>query len=211
VERSGKQAAWRRMGLGLALAAAMGCWLDGLWRFRSNLLGHAPSAGERQALRLLLACDPLRPCPTGLRALPAEGELAKRFSALPDGRVALAGVPDYSPAGIPDSSWERRLQIFWLPAWPQASWAHVSPEGRVIWLRQAPRQRWLQVENRRPGRLRLMQWAHPHWQVRWRRAESPGQAAGPWQGPLTAGGRDGDGWISVPLPAGRWEVLLRHP
>lgn len=42
------------IGLGLALrgAAALGCWLDGLGNFRTNLEGHAPSMEERLALRL---------------------------------------------------------------------------------------------------------------------------------------------------------------
>jgi len=48
--------------------------------------------------------------------LPPTGELSKRFVALGDGRIALTGVPDYSPAGIPESSWVRRMQTFWVPA-----------------------------------------------------------------------------------------------
>jgi len=92
------------VGAALVLAGALGGWFDGLWRFRTNVLGHRPSSTERQALRSLLLCDPVLPCPRGLKLLPTSGELAKRFLALPDGRVALTGVPDYSPAGIPQTA-----------------------------------------------------------------------------------------------------------
>jgi hypothetical protein len=107
--------AQRRWAIALLGAAAAGLWADGLGRFAANWVGHAPSQQEQQALRQLLACDPLDPCPTGLRALPRQGELSKRFLALPDGRVALSGVPDYSPAGVPEGSWNPRLAIFWVP------------------------------------------------------------------------------------------------
>jgi hypothetical protein len=93
----------RRWGVALLGAAALGLWADGLGRFSANWVGHAPSRQEQRALRTLLACDPLRPCPEGFRALPAEGELSKRFVALPDGRIALSGVPDYSPAAVPEA------------------------------------------------------------------------------------------------------------
>lgn len=205
--RPGQLQAHRRLALGISGLAAAGLWFDSLNRFRTNVLGHAPSAAERQALRQLLACDPLSPCPQGVAALPAKGELAKRFLALPDGRIALAGVPDYSPAGIPEASWNKRLQTFWLPAWPQNNWAQFSGAGRVQLLRHGPRERRLLVETGEPGRLRLMQWANPAWQVQSRRAGQPNQ---PWSDPLPAGGRDATGWISVPLPRGQWEVALSY-
>jgi hypothetical protein len=140
-------------------------------------------------------------------ALPEEGELAKRFVALPDGRIALTGVPDYSPAGIPEPSWNKRLQTFWLPAWPQNRWAQFSGSGRVQLLSHGPRERLLLVEAREPGRLRLMQWADPAWRVQSRRAGPPNQ---PWSDPLPAGGRDAAGWITVALDQGRWEVSLNY-
>jgi hypothetical protein len=185
----------------------LGGWFDGLWRFRTNLVGHAPTESERVALRQLLACDPLLPCPRGIGALPATGELAKRFAALPDGRLALAGVPDYTPAGIPEGSWEKRLQTFWLPAWPQSTWASFSGVGQAELIRHGPRERTLLVQADTPGTLRLMQWAHPTWRVQWRRA---GSGATAWSAPLTNGGRDRDGWVSIRLPEGRWEVALSY-
>ena len=205
--RPGRLQAHRRLALGISSLAAAGLWFDSLNRFRTNVLGHAPSAAERQALRQLLACDPLSPCPQGVAALPATGELAKRFVALPDGRIALAGVPDYSPAGIPEASWNKRLQTFWLPAWPQNNWAQFSGAGRVHLLSHGPRERRLLVEAQELGQLRLMQWADPAWRVQSRRAGPPNQ---PWRDPLPAGGRDREGWISVPLPPGQWEVVLSY-
>ena len=205
--RPGRLQAHRRLALGISGLAAAGLWFDSLNRFRTNVLGHAPSAAERQALRQLLACDPLSPCPQGVAALPATGELAKRFVALTDGRIALAGVPDYSPAGIPEASWNKRLQTFWLPAWPQNNWAQFSGAGRVHLLSHGPRERRVLVEARELGQLRLIQWADPAWRVQWRRAGQPNQ---PWRDPLPAGGRDREGWISVPLPPGQWEVVLSY-
>ena len=201
---------WRRIGLILCGAAALGCWFDGLWRFRTNLVGHAPSARERLALRQLLACDPLQPCPAGVDALAVGGELAKRFAPLPDGRVALAGVPDYTPAAVPARSWNPRLQTFWLPAWPQSRWAQFQGQGGVQLLSRSPTQRNLLVNANRAGTLRLMQWAHPLWHVRWRAAPTATNPEPPWSPPLPKGGRDADGWISVPLPPGRWEVALSY-
>ena len=183
--------------------AAAGCWFDGLWRFRSNLWGHAPSASDRMALRSLLRCDPLTPCPEGVAALTKEGELAKRFVALPDGRIALSGVPDYSPAGVPEASWNKRLAIFWLPAWPQNHWAEWSGEGRLRLLERSPRSRVLELNATSSGRLRIMQWATPGWRVQ----VNQGQG---WSDPLPAGGRDSEGWISVELPAGRSHVVLSY-
>ena len=195
---------WRLLALLIAGLGAAGCWFDGLWRFRSNLTGHAPSQNERLALRQLLACDPLQPCPRGITALPAQGELAKRFAALGDGRIALAGVPDYSPAGVPPSSWEQRLAIFWLPQWPQSSWASFSGDGSARLISRGPRERTLQVVARSPGRLTLMQWAHPHWQVQIRPAQ------GSWSAPLVNAGSNPAGWVEVPLPRGTWDVALTY-
>ena len=183
--------------------AAAGCWFDGLWRFRSNLWGHAPSTSERMALRTLLSCDPLAPCPEGMAALPKEGELAKRFVALPDGRIALSGVPDYSPAGVPEASWNKRMAIFWLPAWPQTGWAEWSGQGGLTLLERTPRSRVLEVNASSTGRLRIMQWAHPSWRVQVNRGQG-------WSAPLLAGARDSEGWISVELPTGRSHVALSY-
>ena len=201
---------WRRVGLALCGAAALGGWFDGLWRFRTNLMGHAPSAEERLALRQLLACDPLEPCPDGIKVLGVGGELAKRFAPLPDGRVALAGVPDYSPAAVPERSWTKRLQTFWLPAWPQSRWAQFQGEGKVQPVSRGPTQRTLLVTAGRAGTLRVMQWAHPNWQVQWRAAPTATNPSPAWSTPLPEGSRDADGWISVALPAGRWEVALTY-
>lgn len=202
----GVTAGWRRIGLLLCSLGALGGWFDGLWRFRTNLVGHAPTHSERVALRQLLACDPLMPCPQGIEALPATGELAKRFAALPDGRLALAGVPDYTPAGIPERSWQKRLQTFWLPAWPQSTWASFRGQGQAQLIQHSPRKRSLLVRADTAGTLRLMQWAHPAWRVQWRRADS----ASAWSAPLADGGRDPDGWVAIPLAEGRWEVALSY-
>ena len=199
-------AGWRRIGLVLCSLGALGGWFDGLWRFRTNLVGHAPRDSERVSLRQLLACDPLLPCTQGMEALPATGELAKRFAALPDGRLALAGVPDYTPAGIPERSWHKRLQTFWLPAWPQTSWASFSGQGQAQLISHAPRERTLLLRADTSGTLRLMQWAHPAWRVQWRRAGS----ASAWGAPLADGGRDTDGWVAIPLAEGRWEIALTY-
>ncbi|MEI6828784.1 MAG: hypothetical protein WCK64_02885 [Synechococcaceae cyanobacterium ELA445] len=201
------QGIWRRLLLTLVCAAAGAGWFDALWRFRTNLVGHAPASEDRHALMKLLACDPLEPCPEGIAALPVHGELAKRFAALPDGRIALAGVPDYSPAGIPEGSWQKRLQTFWVPTWPQASWARFSGKGSVTILSHSPRQRTLLVQAMSPGTLRLMQWAHPQWRVQLRQANA---ISGPWSAPIAAGARDADGWISIPVNTGRWEVALTY-
>jgi hypothetical protein len=158
-------------------------------------------------MRRLLACDPLLPCPEGVKALEVGGELAKRFSPLADGRVALAGVPDYSPASVPDRSWNRRLQTFWLPAWPQEGWAQFNGDGSARLISHGPRQRTVRVEANGMGSLRLMQWAHPSWRVQLRPAHS---LAAAWSPPLPKGARDADGWISVSLPQGQWEVALSY-
>jgi hypothetical protein len=155
------------------------------------------------ALRSLLRCDPLTPCPEGMAALPKEGELAKRFVALPDGRIALSGVPDYSPAGVPEASWNKRLAIFWLPNWPQTRWAEWSGQGGLTLLERTPRSRVVEVNATSTGRLRIMQWAHPRWRVQ----VNGGQG---WSDPLPAGARDSEGWISVELPAGRSQVALSY-
>jgi hypothetical protein len=200
----------RRWGIALLGVAALGLWADSLGRFAANWVGHAPSRLEQQAVRRLLACDPLQPCPDGVEALPTQGELSKRFVALADGRIALSGVPDYSPAAIPESSWNPRLAIFWLPQWPQTNWAQFNGAGRVEIQKTSPRQRTLRVEARAAGTLRVLQWAHPSWRVQWRAAAGEAETAGPWSAPLPEGGRDRQGWISVPLAAGAWQVTLRY-
>lgn len=198
--------AQRRWAIALLGAAAAGLWTDSLGRFAANWVGHAPSRQERLALRQLLTCDPLVPCPAGVRALPRQGELSKRFLTLPDGRVALSGVPDYSPAGVPPSSWNPRLAIFWVPQWPQRRWAEFQGVGQVQLISHGPQQRLLGVQAQGPGRLRILQWAHPHWRVRVR----PDQPGAAWEPPLAEGGRDAQGWISVPLEPGRWQVALDY-
>lgn len=199
----------------ITLAAVL--WVDSLSRFRENILGHHPSELERRSLNRLLACDPLVPCPDGVNALPPTGELSKRFVALGDGRIALTGVPDYSPAGIPESSWVRRMQTFWVPAWPQQTWVAFSGEGEdqemgpgsAELVQHGPTQRLIRVEAPTSGRLRVMQWAYPAWTVQKRRV-----GATSWEAPLPFSGtnqaRDQEGWISVPLDAGTWEVALTY-
>ena len=203
----------------ITLAAVL--WVDSLSRFRQNILGHHPSELERRSLNRLLACDPLVPCPGGVDALPPTGELSKRFLALGDGRIALTGVPDYSPAGIPESSWVHRMQTFWVPAWPQQTWvaflAEGAPEragqgsrpGSAELIEHGPNQRLIRVEAPTSGRLRVMQWAYPAWRVQKRRV-----GAINWESPLPFSGpnqaRDQEGWISVPLDAGTWEVALTY-
>ena len=199
----------------ITLAAVL--WVDSLSRFRENILGHHPSELERRSLNRLLACDPLVPCPAGVNALPPTGELSKRFVALGDGRIALTGVPDYSPAGIPESSWVHRMQTFWVPAWPQQTWVAFLGEGEEPGTRpgsadlvdHGPTQRLIRVEAPTPGRLRVMQWAYPAWTVQKRRV-----GAISWGNPLPFSGpnqaRDQEGWISVPLDAGTWEVALTY-
>jgi hypothetical protein len=199
----------------ITLAAVL--WVDSLSRFRQNILGHHPSELERRSLNRLLACDPLVPCPDGVDALPPTGELSKRFLALGDGRIALTGVPDYSPVGIPERSWVRRMQTFWVPAWPQHTWVAFlgegqdqgKPPGSAELVAHGPTQRLIRVEAPTPGRLRVMQWAYPSWTVQKRRV-----GAISWGNPLPFSGpnqaRDGDGWVSVPLDEGTWEVALTY-
>jgi len=202
---------WARVGAALVLAGALGGWFDGLWRFRTNVLGHRPSSTERQALRSLLLCDPVLPCPRGLKLLPASGELAKRFLALPDGRVALTGVPDYSPAGIPQTAWQARFQTFWIPRWPQARWAQWSGKGAVHLVDHGPRHRLISVMALEHGNLRLMQWAHPRWQV-WRVRQQAERNAGDqsWRHLRSDATRDQNGWINMPIKPGRWWVLISY-
>ena len=199
----------RRGALLAAIALAAVLWVDSLSRFRTNLVGHNPSPQERQALNRLLTCDPLVPCPDGVNVLPPTGELSKRFVALGDGRIALTGVPDYSPAGIPERSWVRRLQTFWIPAWPQESWASFTGEGMARLMSHGPTHRLVMVEAKTPGRLRLMQWAYPAWTIQIRR-----EGTERWGLPMAFTGprqaRDQDGWVSVPLEPGVWEVGLTY-
>ena len=175
---------WRRTALIIGTAAALGGWFDALWRFRTNVVGHAPSRQERLAMRELLACNPLKPCPEGMKALGVGGELTKRFAALPDGRIALAGMPDYTPANVPERSWQKRLQTFWLPAWPQTTWAQVNGVGSATVLKLQPTQRLVLVETTTPSTLRLMQWAHANWRAQWRPAPTAEQPNPRWSAPL---------------------------
>jgi hypothetical protein len=119
-------------------------------------------------------------------------------------------VPDYSPASVPERSWNRRLAIFWLPQWPQTAWAQFLGPGKVSLVQNGPQQRTLLVQAKGSGRLRLLQWAHPSWRVQWRAAAQPNRPAGPWSAPLPEGGRDAQGWITAPLPPGVWEVALTY-
>jgi hypothetical protein len=203
------QSGLRRGALLAAIALAAVLWVDSLSRFRTNLVGHHPSAQERQALNRLLTCDPLVPCPDGVNVLPPTGELSKRFVALGDGRVALTGVPDYSPAGIPERSWVRRLQTFWIPAWPQETWARFTGEGVARLMSHGPTHRLVLVEAKTSGRLRLMQWAYPAWTIQIRR-----EGTERWGTPMAFTGprqaQDQDGWVSVPLEPGVWEVGLTY-
>ena len=197
---------WRRAAFLLTSLAAVGAWFDSLWRFRTNVVGHAPSRLEILANRRLLACDPLLPCPTGIKALPKSGELSKRFIATPDGRIALSGVPDYSPAMIPEDSWNKRLAIFWLPNWPQRSWSSFTGTGTVRMTFKSPTKRQLLVDARTPGILRLMQWASPNWRV----LVKPADRSGAWEQMRFRDVRDHDGWTIVPLQAGVWDVTLTY-
>jgi len=57
--------------------------------------------------------------------------------------------------------------------------------------------------------LRLMQWAYPAWTIQIRREGTERWAAPmPFTGPRQA--RDQDGWVSVPLEPGVWEVALTY-
>jgi hypothetical protein len=197
---------WRRGALLLTALAAVGTWFDSLWRFRTNLIAHAPSSEEIQANRKLLACEPLVPCPTGVGALPNSGELSKRFTATSDGRIALSGVPDYSPAAIPESSWNKRLAIFWLPNWPQRQWSSFSGSGKVEMTLKSPTERRLLVDAKTAGNLRLMQWADPRWRV----LVKPANGEGTWKRRPFNATRDRQGWTIIPLPAGTWDVALRY-
>ena len=197
---------WRKAALVVSAVATVGAWFDSVWRFRTNLVGHAPSRKEIQANRALLACDPLMACPGGLMALPKTGELSKRFAATHDGRIALSGVPDYSPGRIPQSSWNRRLAIFWLPNWPQKSWATFSGSGTVKLTFKSPTERRLLVNAKTAGNLKLMQWADRRWNV----AVRPAGALKPWTQRLFESTLDPEGWTMVPLQAGIWEIALRY-
>jgi hypothetical protein len=117
------------------------------------------------------------------------------------------------------------MQTFWVPAWPQQTWAAFLGEGtaeetagapaqeplqgsaRLV--EHGPTQRLIRVEAPTPGRLRLMQWAYPAWTVQKRRLGTTNwEAPLPFSGPNQA--RDPEGWISVPLEAGSWEVALTY-
>jgi hypothetical protein len=77
-------------------------------------------------------------------------------------------------------------------------------------LHRGPQERTVLVQANQPGRLRLMQWAHPSWRVQWRAAAQGNKPAGSWSAPLAKGGRDAQGWISVPLEPGLWQVGLTY-
>ena len=197
---------WRRLALLLTVLAGVGAWFDALWRFRTNLVGHAPSREEVQANRKLLACDPLIPCPTGVKALPKTGELSKRFTATGDGRIALTGVPDYSTAEVPESSWNKRMAIFWVPKWPQEGWSFFTGSGTVEMTFKSPTERRLLVDAKTAGNLRLMQWSDPRWLVLVKRANgSEGWVRKPFKATS-----DRQGWIMIPLHKGTWELALRY-
>jgi len=197
---------WRRVALLLTALAAVGAWFDSLWRFRTNLVGHAPSRMEIQANRKLLACDPLVPCPTGVEALPRSGELSKRFATTEDGRIALSGVPDYTSKTIPESSWNERLAIFWLPNWPQRSWSSFSGSGSIEMILKSPTERRLRVSAKTAGNLKLMQWASPSWSV----LLKPVDRSKAWISVPYERTQDREGWTKVPLPKGTWDVALRY-
>ena len=208
-EEPSRQWQGRLTALWLLGVAAAGCWVDGLWRFRSNLWGHGPSHSESVALRQLFQCDPLMACPAGVNALPQQGELAKRFVALPDGRIALSGVPDYSPKTVPEHAWNRRLAIFWLPAWPQQQWAQLDVPGNVELTSHGPRHRLITASPAKDGGLRIMQWAHKDWKISVYAKDQDGKET------LTRSisskdSTDKKGWIWVPLEKGNWKILLEH-
>jgi len=112
-------------------------------------------------------------------------------------------VPDYSPEGIPEDSWVYRMQTFWVPAWPQQSWAaflgEETPEepgqGSAQLVDHGPTQRLIRVEASTPGRLRVMQWAYPLWTVqirregteRWGAPDKLGTRGAVCQSPLSLG------------------------
>ena len=196
---------WRRGLWVLGALLALVLSVDSLNRFRTNLLTDhlTPAQGER--LNTLLRCPPLDPCPAGLAALREGSDEVQPFIALGDGRIAITGMRDYSPAGIPDTAWQAREVIFWQPRWPQTAWAHFEGDGRVSLRERRPQRITLTVDAAGAGRLRVMQWAYPAWRVQTRR-----QGDVLWSPPLTDGGRDPDGWISVPLQSGPWEVALTY-
>lgn len=195
----------RRGPLLLAALLAVALSLDSLNRFRSNLFSGHLTPPQVERLNTLLQCPPLDACPAGLAALRDGGDEVQPFIALPDGRIAVTGMRDYSPAGIPDRSWQVRDVIFWQPRWPQTAWARFEGEGSAAVSDRRPQRITVTVNAGGAGRLRLMQWAYPAWRVQSRRR---GEAN--WSPPLAAGGRDEDGWIAVPLTAGAWEVALTH-
>ena len=197
---------WRRAALLVTTLAAAGGWFDSLWRFRTNLVGHAPSREEVQANRALLACDPILACPVGLQALPRAGELSKRFAETEDGRIALTGVPDYSPATIPESSWNKRLAIFWLPNWPQNPWASFSGSGTLEMTFKSPTERRFLVHAETAGDVKLMQWADQSWRVLVR----PAGPARPWTELAFEATQDPEGWTIIPLKTGIWDIALRY-
>ena len=185
--------------LGTALTSI--AWGDSLLRFRHNLWSHAPTKNEVRAMRKMLKCDPLLPCPEGIKLLPKDGELAKRFVAMEDGRVAMSAFPDYVPKGIPETSWNKRLQVFWVPNWSQNRWLIFNGDGIAKMIKRSPTERTISVDAKGAGELRIMQWASDLWQVEVTKTDGS-----TWVVP--DGGRDAEGWISIRLEEGQSMVRL---
>lgn len=121
----------------------------------------------------------------------------------------LAGVPLDTPDGFLHlgwaAGWARQMAGgWWWSQWIHLNWAGAGSFTLAI---DPPLFRWLLGSPLLLGippdhALRLMQWAHPLWRVQ---RPSP-----PWSTPLPAGGLDQDGWTSITLPPGRWEVALTY-
>lgn len=194
----------RRSGLAsmCCMIIGMGAWFDGVWKFRNNFWGHASTAVERNAVDILFDCDPLKACPEGIKVLPRSGEVAKRFVALPDGRVALAGIADYSPKDIPGDSWNKRLDIFWIPRWPQDSWVEFIGEGNAELVERSPTKRRIMVDAKNDGMVRIMQWSDERWNIY---LEQDGIIER-----VKSAGRDRDGWISIKVRPGHSEIIMSY-
>ena len=129
----------------------------------------------------------------------------------------LAGVPLDTPDGFLHlgwaAGWARQMAGgWWWSQWSHLNWAGAGSFALAI---DPPLFRWflglpLLLGIPPDHALRLMQWAHPLWRVQMRPAPSTEQPSPPWSTPLPAGGLDQGGWISIPLPPGRWEVALTY-